>query len=160
MLFDSIHKILDIATPLVAIIGIVIALVQLRDQNRIRQMEIAMQMYSTFGHGEFMQHHQHVRNWKYDTYESFKKKASQEDNVSLMVVSVFFENMGLLYKRGLAPLELLDDLLSGPIISTWRKVKPVWVGLRKEYGQPQWAEWFEMLNDAMTERLAQLEKKT
>ena len=159
MLFDTIHEILDIAAPLVAIIGIVIALVQLRDQNRIRQMEIAMRMYATFGQDDFMQHHQRVMNWKYDTYEAFKKKGTEEDNVSLMVVSVFFENMGLLYKRGLAPLELLDDLLSGPIISTWKKVKPLWVGLRKEYGQPQWAEWFEMLNDAMTERLAGLERK-
>lgn len=159
MFFDVVHKILDIAAPLVAIIGIVIALLQLRDQNHIRQMEIAMRMYSTFGHGDFLCHHQHVMNWKHDTYEAFKKKATEEDNVSLMVVSVFFENMGLLYKRGLAPLELLDDLLSGPIISTWKKVKPLWVGLRKEYGQPQWAEWFELLNDDMVERLAELEKK-
>src|SRR3989304_5977869 len=77
--------------------------------------------------------------------------------MSLMVVSVFFENMGLLYKRKLAPLELLDDLLSGPIISSWEKVQPLWIGLRAQYGQAQWAEWFELLNDAIVDRLAQLE---
>lgn len=137
MFFDVIHQILDIAAPLIAIIGIVLAVVQLRDQTHLRQTEIAMRMYSTFGHDDFLHHHHHIMNWKYDTYEAFKKKATEEDNVSLMVVSVFFENMGLLYKRGLAPLELLDDLLSGPIISTWKKVKPLWDGLRKEYGQPQ-----------------------
>jgi hypothetical protein len=43
-----------------------------------------------------------------------------------MVVSVFFENMGLLLKRGLAPVDLLDDLLSGPLLASWPKVKPVW----------------------------------
>jgi hypothetical protein len=159
MLFDTIHQILDIAAPLVAIVGVTIALIQLRGQNRLRQMDTVMRMYSSFGQESFLAHHHRVMNWKYDTFEAFKKKATEEDNVSLMVVSVFFENMGLLYKRGLAPLDLLDDLLSGPITSTWRKVKPLWVGLRAEYGQPQWAEWFELLSEDMVKRLAQLEKK-
>jgi hypothetical protein len=71
-----------------------------------------------------------------------------------MVVSVFFENMGLLYRRKLAPIDLLDDLLSAPIVTTWRKVGPIWRGMREEYRQPQWVEWFELLNNAIEERLA------
>ena len=159
MLFDTMQRVLAIAAPLVAIIGVVIALVQLRSQNRLRQMDTVMRMYSTFGQESFLHHHHRVTTWKYDTYKGFKKKATEDDHVSLMVVSVFFENMGLLYKRGLAPLDLLDDLLSGPITSCWQKVKPLWIGLRAEYDQPQWAEWFELLNDAMVERLARLEQK-
>ena len=159
MSFETIHQILDIAAPIVAIVGVSIALVQLRGQNRLRQMDTVMRLFSSFGQESFIHHYGRVMNWKYDTYESFKKKATEDDNVSLMVVSVFFENMGLLYNRGLAPLELLDDLLSGPIISAWRKVKPLWVGLRIEYGQPQWSEWFELLHDAMVERLARLGSK-
>ncbi|MBM4338498.1 MAG: hypothetical protein FJ110_03035 [Deltaproteobacteria bacterium] len=84
--------------------------------------------------------------------------ATEDDHISLMVVSVFFENMGLLYKRRLAPLDLLDDLLSGPIITSWKKVESIWIGLRIEYGQPQWVEWFELLNNAIIERLARLEE--
>ncbi len=159
MLFDTIHRILSKAAPLVAIFGVVIALIQLRGQNRLRQMDTVMRMYSTFGHDSFLHHHHRVMNWKHDTYEAFKKKGTEEDNVSLMAVSVFFENMGLLYKRGLAPLDLLDDLLSGPITSTWKKVKPLWVGLRAENSQPQWAEWFELLSEDMIKRLEQLENK-
>lgn len=159
MLFDTIHKILDIAAPLVAITGIIIAVIQLRSQNRLRQMDTVMRLFTSFGQESFLRHYDRVMNWKYDTYESFKKKSTKEDNVSLMVVSVFFENMGTHYKRGLAPLELLDDLNSGPIISVWRKVKPIWVGLRIEYGQPQWSEWFELLSEDMAKRLEQLDKK-
>jgi hypothetical protein len=159
MLFDTIHRVLDIAAPIVAIVGVTIALFQLRSQNRLRQMDTVMRLFSSFGQESFLHHYGRVMNWKYDTYESFKKNATEDDNISLMVVSVFFENMGLLYKRGLAPLDLLDDLLSGPIISAWQKVRPLWAGRRVEYGQPQWSEWFELLSDAMVERLARLEKK-
>src|SRR3990167_8036710 len=116
MSFETFHQILDIAAPVVAIVGVIIALVQLHNQSRLRQMDTVMRMFSSFGSETFLHHFERVMNWEYDSYESFKKKATEDDNVSLMVVSVFFENMGLLYKRRLAPLELLDDLLSGPIV--------------------------------------------
>jgi len=71
-------------------------------------------------------------------------------------VSVFFESMGLLLKRGLAPIDLLDDLLSGPVLEAWPKVRPIWVGLRAEHDQPSWAEWFEFLHDQMALRMSRL----
>jgi hypothetical protein len=83
-----------------------------------------------------MRHFHRVTTWKYKTYEAYRKEASDDDSVSLLVVSVFFENVGLLYKRRLAPLDLIDDLASGPILLSWQKVSPIWVGLRAEYGQP------------------------
>jgi hypothetical protein len=65
--------------------------------------------------------------------------------------------MGLLLKRRLAPIELLDDLLSRPVLEAWPKVCPVWIVLRDEYHQPSWAEWFEFLHDEMARRMTQLE---
>src|SRR3989304_8123974 len=154
--FEVIQHALAIAAPLAIIVGVIIALLQLRGQNRLRQFDTVMRLFLTFGEESFLHHYRRVTKWKYDTYADFKKDANEDDQVSLMVVSVFYENMSLLYKRGLAPLELLDDLLSGPIVSAWQKLKPIWVGLREEYGQPQWVEYYEMLGDAMTERLARL----
>ena len=159
MPFEIIQKALAIAAPLAIIIGVIIALLQLRGQNRLRQFDTVTQLFLTFGQESFLHHYRRVTTWNYDTYEEFQKDATENDHVSLMIVSVFYENMGLLFKRRLAPLELLDDLNSAPIISSWRKVKPIWVGLRAEYGQPQWVEFYEMLSDAMVKRLAQLEKK-
>lgn len=74
--------------------------------------------------------------WGYDSYEAYRQKNDPDDYISLMVVRAFFENMGLLLKRKFAPITLLDDLLSGPILEIWPKVKPVWDGLRKEHNQP------------------------
>jgi len=159
MSFDVIQQALATAAPLAVIIAVIIALLQLRGQNRLRQFDTVMRLFTSFGQDSFIRHYRRVTTWKYDTYEAFKKKATEDDHVSLMVVSVFYENMGLLYKRRLAPLELLDDLNSAPIISSWQKVKPIWVGLRAEYGQPQWVEYYEMLSDAMVERLTRLEGK-
>jgi hypothetical protein len=158
-MFDIIQKTFTIAAPLAVIIGVIIALFQLHSQNRLRQIDTVMRLFSSFGQESFLHHYRRVTTWKFDTYEDFQKNAGENDHVSLMIVSVFFENMGLLHKRRLAPLDLLDDLLSAPIINSWRKVKVIWAGLRAEYDQPQWVEWFELLNNAMVERLAWLEGK-
>jgi hypothetical protein len=160
MPLDTIQRILSIAASLAVIIGVVIALLQLRNQQRLRQLEIVMRLYSSFGEEVFVRHYHRVANWKYKTYAAYRKKGSPADFISLFVVSVFFENMGLLLKRRLAPIDLLDDLLSGPILEVWPKARPVWIGLRKEHNQPSWAEWFEFFHDAMARRMAQLNRNS
>ncbi len=69
---------------------------------------------------------------------------------------MFFENMGLLLKRKLASNELLDDLLSGPILLTWEKLRPIVEGYRIDSKKPQIDEWFELLYHRMDEHLKQL----
>lgn len=158
MLIEQIRDLLTLATPIAVIGGVMVALLQLRNQNRLRQIDTVMRIYLTFGTEWFVRHYRRVTNWEFNTFEKFQEKATEDDYMSLFVVSVFFENMGLLFKRKLAPLDLLDDLLSGPVISAWSSAGPIWVGLRAKYGQPQWAEWFELLNNVMRAQLQKLQK--
>ena len=159
VLLETLTQILAVAAPLAITVGVIIALLQLRNQTRLRQIDTVMRLFSSFGEEAFMRHFRRVTTWKYKTYEAYRKKGSDDDYVSLLVVSSHFENVGLLYKRGLAPLDLIDDLASGPILLSWEKARPIWVGLRAEYDQPQWAEWFEVLHDAMVDRLAKLGRR-
>lgn len=159
MVLDAIQQVLTVGASLAVIIGVIVALMQLRDQARLRQLEIVMRLYASFGEEGFTRHYQRVANWKYKTYAAFRKRATREDQVSLVVVGAFFENMGLLLKRGYASIELLDDLLSAPILEIWPKSKPIWVGLRNKHDHPAWAEWFEYLYEAMAARKERLEAK-
>jgi hypothetical protein len=118
-----------------------------------------MRLYSHFGDEAFVRHFSRVTNWDFDTYEDYLERRTEDDYISLTVVTVFFEGMGLLLKRKLAPLDLIDDLLSGPILLAWPKARPIWVGFRVQYGVPAAAEWFEFLYQSIVERLAKLEKK-
>src|SRR3972149_2068852 len=154
MLLEFIQQVFAAAAPLAVTVGVIIALLQLRNQNRLRQIDTVMRLYSSFGQEAFLRHFERVTSWSYDTYEAYRENSTPDDQISLMVVGVFFENMGLLLKRRLAPLALLDDLLSGPILLAWPKARPIWVGLRAQYNQPSWAEWFEFFYDAMVKRMA------
>jgi hypothetical protein len=156
--FEAFQRILSVSAPLAVTAGIIVGLLNLRNQYRLRQFDTVMRLYSHFGEETFVRHFNRVTNWNYDTYDAYLEKRTEDDHISLTVVTVFFEGMGLLLKRRLAPIDLIDDLLSGPILLAWPKAQPIWVGFRAQYGVPAAAEWFEFLYHAMVRRLAKLER--
>ncbi len=156
MSFETFQQILAVAAPIAITLGVFVALLNLRNQYRLRQIDTVMRLYSHFGDESFVRHFARVTNWDYETYESYLEKRTEDDYISL---TVFFESMGLLLKRKLAPIDLIDDLLSGPILLAWPKAQPIWVGFRTQYGVPAAAEWFEFLYHAVVERLAKLERR-
>ena len=158
MFLNDLKELLAIVTPLAVAVGVIIALLQLRNNYRLRQIDTVMRLYSHFGDDSFVRHFSRVTNWDYGTYEDYLARRTDDDYISLTVVTVFFEALGLLLKRRLAPLDLIDDLLSGPIILAWPKVEPIWVGFRAQYGVPAAAEWFEYLHGAIVQRLARLKE--
>ncbi|HSB89720.1 MAG TPA: hypothetical protein VLD63_06815 [Anaerolineales bacterium] len=159
MFLDDLKQILGVVSPLAVAVGVVIALLQLRNQHRLRQIDTVMRLYSSFGQDPFVRHFRRVTSWDFPTYEAYLEKGTEEDFVSLTVVTVFFEGMGLLLKRRLAPIDLLDDLLSGPILLAWPKARPIWLGFRIHYGVPAAGEWFEFLHDAIVHRTGGLREE-
>ena len=120
-------------------------------------MDLVVRLYSTFGEESFQKNYHRVLRWKYHDFEEFDRMATDDDFAAFFRIAVFFENMGLLLKRSLAKIDLLDDLLSGPILQSWEKLEPIIVGYRKENNKPQIAEWFEYLYHSMKTRLANLQ---
>ncbi len=157
MTLDDLRQIVTVLAPMAIIVGVLVAIVQIRDLRRVRQMETVMRLFDRFDDEDFQQRFQHLMRWKFRNLEDFERRAREDDWVTLNTVTVFFESMGTLYKRGLAPLELLDDLLSGPITSCWGKIGPLWIEYRKKRDRPMMAEWFELLATDMEKRLARLE---
>jgi hypothetical protein len=156
MNISTLKDILAVLAPIAVIVGVIIALIQLRNQSRLRQFDTVMHVYSTFGDEAFQRHFQRVLSWQYTTSQQFEKEAKPEDLVSMWVVAVLFENIGLLYKRKLVPLNLLDDLLSGPLIRAWERSEPIAIGMRVDLNLPQMWEWFELLYKEMRDRMERL----
>jgi hypothetical protein len=71
-------------------------------------------------------------------------------------IGVFFEGIGVLLKRKLADIQLIDDLFTSPIRLLWRKMKPLVDDTRKRFGSQEAYEWFEYLYNEMKKREQQL----
>jgi hypothetical protein len=66
-------------------------------------------------------------------------------------VLCFYDQVGVLLRRGLIELDLVDDLLGNSARQIWEKVTPLIREARERY-DPRLYEHFEYLYDEMTRR--------
>ena len=149
-----------IASIVVACISVVVAamlaVLQLRDQNRTRQAQLFMELYDQYYTPEFH------RRWmeavymiqEEDLFDSdgtptFLKGKIDEVYVEINSLLCYFEGIGLLVNRKLIDIDLVAELMSTPIIFVWEKVSNFVERTREILKRPQVYEWFEYLYSEM-----------
>jgi hypothetical protein len=141
---------------LALILGIGVGLLQLRGLAKQRQEEMVLRVYAPFMDPAFAHAYWQVQTWKYATWEEFNAQATLDERAALNAVRMLFETMGLMYQRGFAKIDFLDDLLSSATIITWNRVAPMVYGYRLHAGAPDWSRWHEALAVALDQRLTRL----
>lgn len=141
---------ISIAIASVSVVaGVVYYAIQIRHQSKLRQTDLVMRLFSHFGSKEFQESWQKILSSEFKDYDDYVKKYVKADAWGVFML---FEGMGLLVHRKLVKIDVVDDLVSGPIKSTWDKMKPIIEGYRNQYNQPQFCEWFEFLYNEMENR--------
>lgn len=138
------------------IAGVVYYAFQIRHQNRMRQTDLVMKLYSTFSSLEFQKIWHEVQGREAKDYRDYEKKYGWAEYTS---VGTFFEGIGILLKRKLIGIELVDDMFTTPIKWTWEKMREQTLEARKVRNQPEIHEWFEYLYNEMKKREQKLKQK-
>ena len=150
----DISSISAIAAALGVVVGVVYAIMELRNLVKARQTDLVIRLYSTFGSKEFQERWAEFISADYKDYNDFVKKYG----LTWPEIGIFFEGVGVLLKRKLIDIALIDDLFTGPIKMTWEKGKHIVEDAKKQLNQPQWAEWFEYLYNEMQKREQRLQQ--
>ena len=142
------------------LVGVVFATLQLRDLVKTRQTDLVMKLYETFDSREFQDAWVETLRMEFSDYKDYLRKyggtSEKPSYVSVNMVAGFFEGLGILLRRKLIDIALVDDLFSSDIMLGWHKMKPIIEGWRKQFNRPQMSEWFEYLHDEMQKREEQL----
>jgi hypothetical protein len=130
------------------LIGVVFAVLQLRDLVKTRQSDVLMRMHLAFSSKEYSDAALKLLSLEYKDYDEFIKKYGNpvgEGPVqsAFVMMSMFFEGIGILAKRRLVDRGLVFELFG--VWLFWEKAKPLVDGLRKEANNPHYFEWFEYL---------------
>ena len=84
-----------------------------------RQAQLFMQIRGNYDM-DMIRIRYELQNWEWDDYEDFMSKYGPDTNLEswskLISVGQYFEDIGVLVKRGLIDPALVDDLLSGPVL--------------------------------------------
>ena len=137
-----------------ALLGwIVIAVIQLRLQYVQRREEIVLRLYEPLLSEPLTRAYWRVQTWAFADHAAFVAGASLDDWVAFDQVATFYETMGVLHRRGVASLGLVDELLTESIFEAWDRCAPIVVGERTRTGTPQKYAAFERLVGLLEEHL-------
>jgi len=120
------------------IVGVVLAILELRNIAKTRQMELIMSVYSRFGTREFIDAWEKLRTRESKDYDEYMKKHGWAD---VTQVSSVFEGLGVLLHRKFLDIDLVHELLSESTKMTWEKVKPMVKDARKQLTQRKYGEY-------------------
>ena len=126
-------------------------ILQIRHQRKMRQSDLVLRLYATFGSNEFQERWTEFIKGDYKDYDDFVKKYDIRSNPA-PESSWLFEALGVLLKNRLIDISLVDDLFTGPSKWFWEKLKPIAEDTRKQFNCPQYAEHIEYLYNEMKKR--------
>jgi len=135
-------------------------ILQLRHQSRMRQTDLVVRLYSAFSGKELQEaYFETVYGFEFADYDDFMKKYRMpaKSILPLWQVCTFFDGVGVLLRRKLVDIGLVDELFHAGATIVWKKVKPLVEGRRKELNQPTTYQSFEYLYNEMKKREQRLQ---
>lgn len=72
--------------------------------------------------------------------------------LNLQLLVTYFEGLGMLVKKGLIDIDMVDDLFAGRIKWYWESGRVLWQGARAGLGDPQLYDSVEYLYNALKQR--------
>lgn len=152
---QELRDVLAVIGSCAVIVGVAIAILQLRALRAQRQTEQVMRAYMPFLEENLTRAYWRVHNWDHASFEEFLGSATLDDWTDLDQITTFFEMMGVFYKRGVASLSLLDDLFAGSLTLMWAKLAPLIRGYRVHSNVHDYGRRFEALAKALDQRLTE-----
>jgi len=157
----------DIQTVSIAIAstGVFLAAIyyifQIRHQSRLRQTESVIRLSPWFNMNarEVQEAITQVCSIEYKNYEDYLKRYSERpEHMMLKILGNYFEGIGILVYRKLVEADIVYDFWGDIIQSSWEKIQPLVVDMRKDIGDPNMFRFWEYLYNEMKKREQQLEK--
>ncbi|UCE44135.1 MAG: hypothetical protein JSV57_01185 [Candidatus Bathyarchaeota archaeon] len=148
----DIPSITGIVAAVGVLVGVVLAVLELRNITKTRQMELIMSIYSLFGTRQYMDAWEKLRTSETKDYDGYVKKHGLKD---LMQVASLFEGLGFLLHKKFLDIDLVRELMNESTKMAWEKMEPMIEDAGKRLSQRELGEyvpvyqWFAYLYNEM-----------
>jgi len=140
------------------VIGVVFAVLQLRNVAKTRKTQLIIQLNPALRINQKEMNEAWAKIWtlEYEDYKEFVEKygglveANPASN-AIATYSGYFEGIGFLSHRELIEIGIVEYITSGSegVKLAWGKIKPTVYSTGKEYNTPTAFQWFEYLYNEM-----------
>ena len=126
----------------------IFALDQLRHMEKHRNVEISMKVFEWGENERLRKAFKWIeKEFQFEDYEKYKAQEESDSEVSDYPYDAiaFFEEVGFLVEKRFVDLDVIDDRLGPHIVSSWKKLEPWIMAMRKERYDETFAEHFQKL---------------
>ncbi len=106
-----------------------------QQQLETRQAQLLMQLYDTYRTPEFTEQTTLIYNQEWTDFEDWRKKYGPEGDPKAFrdfrSMARYMNGIGVLLKKGLINIDLVEELLSNIVFMTWTKMGPIIYGMRE-----------------------------
>ncbi len=124
------------------LVGVAIGVRELRHFSKVREAEVLRTISSRSSSREFLEGFFLLSRMNYKTFDEVE---GRPEEMALFQWLDSLEEMGILVKRGVVPIDVVDDFWHGAVRLIWRKTEPIVKSYRDKYKHPEFAEWAEYL---------------
>jgi len=151
----------DVSTVSIAIAsagvlaGVIYYVLEIRHQSRLRRTESVIRLSPWFNMNarEVQDAVSQVCSIEYKNYEDYLEKYSEKpEQMMLKILGNYFEGIGILVYRKLVEADIVDDFWGDIIRSSWEKIQPLVVDMRKDIGDANMFRFWEYLYTEMKKR--------
>jgi hypothetical protein len=144
----------EILGAIVVIGGVAFAVIQIRLFRRQRLDVASIELLGAFQNPDFTKAYTFLVELPDGLRAEELRQSHANAEALAMVASFTVESVGVMVYRRIVPIDLVEELMGGAVISLWRKLE-VWVHtLREEQNRPDTHEWFQWLAEQLAGRAA------
>jgi len=132
------------------IVGVVFAILQLRDLVRTRRTDLVNSLYSSVRTKEYLEAWEKFTTREITTdLPEYKKKYGV---IELNIVLTLYDQVGVLLRRKLIDVGLVQDFFGPTVMGIWGKFKPLFEEEEGRLGRPHVYQAIEYLYNEMKKR--------
>jgi len=140
---ETLQTLLTFVTLISVPVGVFYHIMTLRNTRRnqqlqleTRQAQLLMNLYETYSSPDFRSQLNTIWYLEWSDYDDFWEKYGGENNPEIwsawQSIAGFWNGIGILVKRGLADIGMIDELLGNILVGIWPMMEPIIIGYREQ----------------------------
>ena len=149
---DTLANLAEVLGAIAVVGGVAFAVIQIRQFRQQRLEAASVELVRSFQSADFNRALTRLLDLPHGASAIELREHGPDAEIEAMILSTTFESIGVLIYNRILPIELVEQLIGGTVVSVWKKLEPWVADLRREQGRTDTHEWFQWLAEQLERR--------
>ena len=146
----DITSISAIVAAISIVVGVIFAILQMRHATKMRHTGLVIQLNPSLrASTNDLIEASKILDLEFNNYEEYSEKIGKPtSDKAVATLAGYYDGLGFLLHKRLIDIDMIE-YRGRAITSTWERLRPIIIGMRKDTSLPDLFEWYEYLYNEM-----------